>query len=835
MPAYQIRVGGVLDGGTPYNLPATLPTPVGGVVKLDANVFPVGALDLSELARQPGSSVWVRAFHVEYAPGTLAARALVQTPGSLQPSSLAPVIATTADPLLMRPVTLSPQTLLPPGSVLLLRTDDVGPDFADNPVAGPHYVYIDVVPVFADEDRAAIVDMASAAAVKMLAQGNVMRSVQQVAADAEETIGMWVSPINDRVGSNTSSGQLGRASVVIGDAAAAGESMTLQLFADFGGSSTLLGQVLIDDSVAANSQTDIPIRIPSNELSSGALLRVARSYTAGMAPTPMTNTVVRVEALPAVTGDLVGTGIPSATATITMVPMSRLESEESMRDQGLVGLLTSGHYFTLGTTRYVWFDGGAGSFDPGPVDVALAGRSGIRVPIPAGNHSAADVAGFVAPEIVADGLFTATNVGDDVQVVGTNVAAFGAVDWDSASFGILGMRYGADLIGDPDFDAALFRASRLDPADLPANPFVVTGMRVVVGGTHTDQLTAAIYQGGAADGDYQNAVLLGVLGTTTGTDTDTLLFAPTESPFLVDPAGGRLWVAFMHDSGTFTLPFPGTTSPAGTTSNYAGVGSTGVFVSSGGPASSDPADFPALAPAVSGTTFTTFPPISLSYVERDAFPNDMTVVGRFGTRQTNPALFTSTSNDTLHVGNSFTSPNLLGMTVRSLGVAYDTHVLNSDYRVSFAVGGLTDDNFTGAVDNDVGRAGEGTTNTGWNDRAPGAPIAIPPASRVWICIHFDASGSVLAFVDDGDPTNTLSPPDDPAAFLNDNPGGAGAPECEVDDGTLGGTPTTNYTFDPATPQVSPYPVPNGTIYLNDNYVGIRGQYIIDGAAIAVSP
>ncbi len=87
--------------------------------------------------------------------------------------------------------------------------------------------------------------------------------------------------------------------------------------------------------------------------------------------------------------------------------------------------------------------------------------------------------------------------------------------------------------------------------------------------------------------------------------------------------------------------------------------------------------------------------------------------------------------------------------------------------------------------------------------------------------------SALAY-DAGAP-DQFGPPQDPAAFYNGN-----TSESEADDGTLGGTPTTNVQFDPSLPQVSPDGTtltPNGTIYNNSNNVGVRMRFEIPGAEI----
>lgn len=524
-----------------------------------------------------------------------------------------------------------------------------------------------------------------------------------------------------------------------------------------------------------------------------------------------------------------------ASRTFSMPAMSRLSSEESMRDQGLSGLNFTGHRILLGTDRFVYFVGieGSGSFNPGDFDSSLVGRSGIEVIVPAGNQSRSAMATLAAAAINADGRYTATPAGVNVTVFGTSSVAFGSVDYDTGGYGLRGCQYSRALVGGPYFDSAQLRGARLDLTALPANPFVVTGMRYVQGDVHAAQVPVALYQGGTGAGDFENATLLGVIGVSSGSATDTVLYSPCPTPFLVDPSAGNLWVMWMHDAGDVTMPFPGVGTGAQTTSDYALSGGNGIFISAAGPSSSDPADFPATAPAIGGGTFASIPTFALSYVEADAMPSNMVPQYRFGTRQNNTAVFAGVSALPLFVGDSYTNPDVEGLELIQFSIAYDTHVLNSNYRASYCEGGTADANYSTASYTDVGIPGEGGTATGWVDRDLPTPIPMAPAVRSWLTIHFDGSGSALAFVDDTDVPNTYSPPDNPAPFINDGVGGiTQASECEVDDGSLGGTPTTNYTYDPALTQSDPLPVPNGTIYTNNNFVGVRALARVGGASIA---
>ena len=504
-------------------------------------------------------------------------------------------------------------------------------------------------------------------------------------------------------------------------------------------------------------------------------------------------------------------------------PISRESSEEVMRDMGRLNALTAGHYALIGSDRYLYFDSGDGSFNPGAFDSGLSGRTGIAATLAAGNQAGSAVATAAASAINADGRYSASALSDVVTVDAS--VSFGTRDYASSSFGLVGMQYSTDLIGTTYFAADTLRCARLDPAEIPTDPFIVTGGRLVIGTLHTAQATVAIYQGGSITSPV-GATLVGVVGTTSGSATEAVLFFGTPAPFLVDPTAGPLWVTWMHDTGGCNFPFPLTGSAAGTTSNYITSGGSGIVYTTAGPASSNPADFPASFPAPTAS-FPTFPSIGISYVGASDFQNDLLVVGRFGTRSAAAAL-TSQSNNTLLVGNSYSSPALLGMSVLDASVNYAVHIAGSNYRLSLAVGGAAVNDFSGAAWYDIGEAGG--TATGWVDVTPAGSVAIPASSQCWITIHHtEGTPPVSALAYDAGAPDQFGPPQDPAAYYNGN-----TSESEADDGTLGGTPSTNVQFDPTLPQVSPDGTtltPNGTIYNNNNNVGVRMRYQIAGAEV----
>lgn len=531
-----------------------------------------------------------------------------------------------------------------------------------------------------------------------------------------------------------------------------------------------------------------------------------------------------------------GGGSVTLSVTFTVPPMSAESGEEVMRDMGRVGLHTAGHVLLLGSTHYVYWTLDGVGWDPGPFDTSLTGRTGIAVAMTGGNRTAVQVATATASAIDAVSGFSATASVADVQVTGAGSASFGTRTWDDSEsggdHGTAGCQW-STLPGLNSFPIGATSASLLNASALPSEAIVITGWRVSIGNVHTAQLTMALYQGGSADDNPTGASLLGVIGTTTGSETVANQYGATPAPFSADPTAGRLWIVWSHDAGSFeaAYPFDGgnpTHVAAINTSDYvlaggaAGAGS-GVYEMSGITRSSNPANWPATLTAVTNTT-TAIPSIMISYVTAAGHQNDAVVVGRIGTRA-DAANYTGTSGNTLMVGNSHAGPATLGMTVLDAAVAYAAHDSGSDYRLSLAIGGTADDDFSGATFTDIGRAGG--TATGWVTVTPTAgSIAIPASSRIWIMIHHEAAGATLLAFDPVFGADIHDPANDPAAYYNGN-----TSESEADDGSLGGTASTNIDFDEATAQSGAI-TPNGTIYTNDNNVGVRMRYTVLGAAVA---
>jgi hypothetical protein len=349
---------------------------------------------------------------------------------------------------------------------------------------------------------------------------------------------------------------------------------------------------------------------------------------------------------------------------------------------------------------------------------------------------------------------------------------------------------------------------------MPSDPYFVSGLRLAVGSINAGPGSAAfaLYQGGST-GDFSGCTLLSTFGSNTHSDTVAWDYLPLDTPVLVDPADGPLWIMWAHVAGDFGMPFTWTfLTPTGSADNqdFQLSGNDCSFLMTAGTSFGDPTNFPATMGTVDSGEFG-MPPFALTFMETP-IQNDLVVVGRMGTRVTDPLTdFTGTSGLPLLVANSYNTPNILGMEVLEAGVAYRTHTLGSNYRLSLGTGGAADDDFQGAVFADIGEAGVGTTDTGWNDVTAPAGVTLAPSSRIWLALEFDGSGSELAY-DPAGPED-FSPATLPAAYYNGN-----TTEAEIDDGSLGGTQSTNIDFDPTTPFTGTMAY-DGSLYSNDNNVG----------------
>lgn len=292
--AFKITVQGLLDGATPLVVPDPLPSPVNGVTEIDAGAgVAVGSIDLGELFGPDATSapIWLRSLQTEFQTLTRAARFIYDNPGSRALERVTDDLA--GSPPLMRLLTLGPRCIVPQGGALEILTDDTDETFSGLPVAGPHFIYLEVDSLASDEEVGLVQDLQGEAESLLGAQGQEGELFQAVAADLTQDI-LIVQPPDRYSGSLSAVMQVDRADVTIGTAPAAGESMVVDInrVRDGSGAVTTIATITIDNTFAANTRVPIPVTQLANILSAGDRIQVDLDYTAGGGPAPMDNTLV---------------------------------------------------------------------------------------------------------------------------------------------------------------------------------------------------------------------------------------------------------------------------------------------------------------------------------------------------------------------------------------------------------------------------------------------------------------------------------------------------------------------------------------------------------------
>ncbi len=538
------------------------------------------------------------------------------------------------------------------------------------------------------------------------------------------------------------------------------------------------------------------------------------------------------------------TSSTSGGVTVTMPPANWDLSQNTARTMGRTGGHLALHYWLLGTTHYVWYRQGSAQPDPAIASPAeLAGRTGIRVDLPASAQTAAQVATATASAIDAVSGFGATAVGDDVQVTGASTASAGGTAFSA--------RGREGIIGTPDnrsmtlnsFAAPSLRACLLDTSDWGGVPVVLTGFALGIGNTHSSGVVVSVWQGGSADDEFNTATPLGVLGTTSGDGTVSQTVYVQSDGVYVDPSLGRVWLAIMHASGGAELSFTWYSQASATGNNYVTTGNNAIHLMTSGPSSSDPEDLPASLGTVASSELGMLA-CQVSFVEASNFQCNMAPTFDFGTlhavevgQRDTTAILPDSSDDELVVGNSYNIPSdMRGLELYRTGVCYATHVNGSDYCAHLGVGGAAVDDWSGATVYEVGQTSG--TATGWVYVQAPAGIPLTEGTRVWLLLEFDGSGSALAF--DQNEGNIFE--DDhfgPAVFYNGR-----TTESEFAPLTnpivSEGEQTTNLDYDPSSTGLqaansAPGPwvvMPDGFNFTNDNNVGTHGTATTTGFAVA---
>jgi hypothetical protein len=286
--AFLFQVAGALDGATVFTLPNPLPAPVSGV-----HVIPVagafGIWDpLDDSAFDTPTAYFVRSLHGEFSAATRFFNCTALIPGVGPDTALCvPPSDPSASPLMRLEMTPS-QRVLPKGSRMrFLATPNA--NGTGTPPAGPHAIYVELETMDSEDDIVTVLEKEAADFTAFQGRIEGLQSFQAVAAtlSVDFQIAPDASHFEDLIICN-------------GAVAAAGESMTFEVFRVRGGVATSLmtAAAVIDSTDPANvcqSFANLIIHSLARTLNAATdTLRLVRTYVAGGGPTPMTNTTAKL-------------------------------------------------------------------------------------------------------------------------------------------------------------------------------------------------------------------------------------------------------------------------------------------------------------------------------------------------------------------------------------------------------------------------------------------------------------------------------------------------------------------------------------------------------------
>jgi hypothetical protein len=537
----------------------------------------------------------------------------------------------------------------------------------------------------------------------------------------------------------------------------------------------------------------------------------------------------------AATSPAAASGPALESLAITFPPVS-FQLAEGLHRQGIAGSTAQGDYVAIpgrGAVADHYFfathDNGAGIFvgvDPGDHDAALAGYTGHEVQLASGNRTAAQVATAIAA--VASSVYASVvDSGSGVVTIEDEIDAAGAFTggtYDAAGGGAItdlvprigGIRGHTHETQNASFTATT-AASRLRASDLPADLFRVTGFRIRWGTAHTGQMQVAVYQGGSGF-DFAGATLLGRLGVTVGSATSAWVdvLCDPDDVIEIDPANGPVWVAWMGDGATAPIAFFSATGVGvGAASHFehnTADSNRAIWDLSGAPTGSA-GTFPATMPA-RGTASAFKPAIQL-LVQEAPYRGDWLWKSRIG-KLTADALASTSAMTGVFTANSFTSPNVLGLSWDRIFVNYAAHDNAEQFRLECWQGGSATNNIaTATISWDAGQT-VGTA-VGWVGIVDAGSHSLAAATRTWLSVKALSGSSSLAYGGGGIGYTAATAP---AAFF-----GGAATESEyvsVDSG---------FSHDPSVATASPL-TPSGSNINNSNAVGVYAIVKVAGFEMA---
>ncbi len=532
-------------------------------------------------------------------------------------------------------------------------------------------------------------------------------------------------------------------------------------------------------------------------------------------------------------------GPRSETLAITFPPISYTVAEGAHR-QGIAGSTALGSYVAIpgrglvpDVAIFCSHDDGGGRFvgiNPVEWDAALAGYEAWEVQLSSGNRTAAQAATAIAAVLNGTGYYSSVAaVGSTVTIIGTidAASAFVGGTYDAAGGGAItdivprigGVRGHTHETQNASFTATT-AASRLRASDLPSGRFRIYGFRVRWGTSHTGQMQVAVYQGGSGF-DYSGAVLRGRLGVTVGSATSAWVdvLCDPDDVIEIDPANGSVWVCWMGDGATAPIAFFSSTGAGiGAVSHFehnTSDSNNAIWTLSGSPPTGSGGTFPSTLPARGAAS--AFKPAIQLLMQEAPYRGDWLWKCRLG-KLSSDALANTSAMTGVFSSNSFTSPNVLGMTWDRVFVNYAAHDSGEQFRLELWEGGSAVNNIATATKTwDAGQTSG--TATGWVSIVDAGSHALTANTRTWLSVKALSGTSSLAFGGGGVGYTAAT---SPAAFYGGNT--TESEYLSVDAG---------FSHDPSVATVTPF-APIGSNINNNNSVGMYAIVKVAGFGMVAS-
>jgi hypothetical protein len=438
---------------------------------------------------------------------------------------------------------------------------------------------------------------------------------------------------------------------------------------------------------------------------------------------------------------------------------------------------------------YLWGTLNGRGVDPGPTTPALAGMTGIRFDLAAGNHDREAVMAEVEAALIAalPGDVEVVNGGEYVDVIAVELDAASAQSGSPIGTGVSGMRGWRHPFASSGAAATTQRAQRINTARFPRRGRVIGWGCYLTAHTAGNQVHVGLSRGTGVTPD--DSVMVADLGRTTGSSTgvQTVWLAPEDVYVfdLGDAGGPDLYVNYKTDASV-SLGFASSQDEAvggityGLNNDY--------LDANGNPASATTAagiwilgDTP---PSGSASAFEDWTSIGSSVnfysavwlivqSDVDADGAGSNVVGYYGDFQwevqvgitaptVDPAVWTGTAQAEVRVGWSYTWPAVEDAELDQLSIGYGTQAnagAEDQFRLEVGLGGTSNTNWTNATSlySEVTAGATGTNVWRDIDIPEDEHYALPNAGgRVWLLIHRGAAGtSTIRFVGGGVETNAM--------------------------------------------------------------------------------